>query len=294
MEKQDIIEGVLLVDKQAGSSSHDIVNKIRRTLRQKRVGHAGTLDPFATGLLVVLLGRYTKASPFLTEHDKWYEARVDFSHSTTTDDTEGEQLEISPKHDLSAAAVESALANMLGEQEQVPPIYSAISVNGVRAYNLARRGEEVNLSSRKVCFYRLELVDFSFPYADIRVRCSKGTYIRAFARDLGKQLGMHAHLSALRRIVSGQFTLQHALSESSLAEPDAIRTHLLQGPTALAGVPVILLNEIEAMHIRQGKQVIWRNEEQIVPEKPYLAVCDNNLIAFVQLLGDRLVSIRGF
>jgi len=224
----EALEGVLVIDKPIGPTSHDVVGKLRRTLRMKRIGHAGTLDPLASGVLVVLLGQATKLGPYLTLHDKRYEARVVFGRSTDSFDAQGNVTAEAPlpdwlRHEIEAlaqgAAVESlprirdALAHEQARKAQTPPAFSAIKVAGQRSYDRARRGESVELEDRPVEVMAIELGGAGFVdgntlgYVDVTIDVSKGYYVRSFARDLGQTLGVPSFLGALRRTRSGPFEL---------------------------------------------------------------------------------------
>lgn len=214
-------DGILLVDKPVGWTSFDVVAKIRGQLkaeyrtrgekptkRQLRVGHAGTLDPFATGLLVVLLGEATKLSGEFLKLDKVYEATVTLGATSTTGDPEGEIIPYpNAGPQPSAVEVASALGQFEGEITQVPPAYSAIKIDGQRAYKLARAGKEVAVPPRQVTIYTLELVDYSYPQLKIRTHVSSGTYIRTLAEDIGRELDSGAYCSTLRRVAVGKFKL---------------------------------------------------------------------------------------
>src|SRR5258706_7819645 len=210
------MDGVLVIAKPAGPTSHDVVALVRRLAATKRVGHGGTLDPFASGVLPLFLGRATRLVEYHLGDRKGYRATVCFGASSTTDDLEGE-LTPSAAPAPSRAAVEGALAGFIGPISQRPPAYSAIKVAGRRAYAMARAGEHVELASREVTIHRLELLDWDAtdpdrPIAVVDVECSAGTYIRALARDLGEAVGCAAYLGALVRTASGPFRLEGAVS----------------------------------------------------------------------------------
>lgn len=233
--------GVLAIDKPKGVSSHDVVNAVRRLTKERRVGHAGTLDPMATGVLMVCVGAAARLSSYLTGHDKSYEARIVFCAATDTDDAEGRIVtaytKTKPGEGLSTLAgidPQELLDSMLGEQLQLPPAYSAIKKNGVTAYKAAREGKALELEPRKVTIYSADFVGMGFedvdlddgqggrfratlPYWDVALKVSKGTYIRSIARDLGQRLGCGAHLSALRRTTSGETGVQSCVTLEQLA-----------------------------------------------------------------------------
>lgn len=227
--------GVLVIDKPIGWSSMDVIRKIRRSAnsRKLKAGHAGTLDPLATGVLICCIGKATKLVNQLMGQSKVYEAEVDLSAFTTTDDKEGARDEIAVNQPPTQAAVAAALQTFVGDIEQTPPAFSAIHVDGKRAYDLARQGKEVKIASRIVKVYDATLLSYSWPVASVRIHCGKGTYIRSIARDLGKVLGTGGHLASLRRTQSGQFEVQHAmhgqtLLEKSLTQADLIPIDALQ------------------------------------------------------------------
>jgi tRNA pseudouridine55 synthase len=224
-------DGLLLVDKPAGMTSHDAVDRARRALRTRRVGHGGTLDPFATGLLVLLVGRATRLLPYLDGEPKAYDATVRFGAETDTDDLTGTATVTAPLPDR--AAVERAIAGLTGEIAQVPPAYSAKQVGGTRAYAAARRGETLALTAVPVHVARWEIRDWREQEGecDVGVVCGGGTYVRALARDLGRAAGSAAHLSALRRTGSGGFRVGDAVSVDGIG-PEAVRSPLDAIPDA--------------------------------------------------------------
>jgi tRNA pseudouridine55 synthase len=211
------VDGVLVVDKPGGPTSHDVVDRARRVLRTRRVGHTGTLDPFATGVLPLCLGRATRLARFLAAGEKTYRATVRLGFATTTDDVTGEPLGPPRAAAVGDSALLSALSAFVGSFDQVPPTFSAKQVAGRRAYELARRGEAVSRASVPVTVYALELVARDDERLELEVRCSAGTYVRALARDLGERLGCGAHLTALRRTRSGGFGLEQAVPGDTFA-----------------------------------------------------------------------------
>ena len=213
------IEGVLLVDKPAGMTSHDVVYRLRRKLSLQRIGHAGTLDPMATGLLVMLIGKATRISQYLISVDKGYEAEATLGVTTNSQDAEGEVMMTRPVPPLTEDEVRAAMRGFLGDQYQTPPMFSAIKIGGVPLYKKAREGEEVVREPRFIRITAFDLLSFTPPKLTFRLACTKGTYVRTIAYDLGEKLGCGAHLSALRRTVSGQFTLAQCLP---LAEIEAL------------------------------------------------------------------------
>jgi tRNA pseudouridine55 synthase len=206
------LEGVLLVDKPTDHTSHDVVARLRRKLQMKRIGHAGTLDPMATGLLIMLIGKATKISQYLISLDKEYEGTVELGKVTDSQDAQGQVMETKPVPALTEAELRAAMQGFLGDQYQTPPMYSAIKIDGVPLYKSARKGEEVEREPRFIRVSNFELTRFGLPAFDFRLRCSKGTYVRTIAHDLGQRLGCGAHLAALRRTATDRFHVAQALT----------------------------------------------------------------------------------
>ncbi|HVL65462.1 MAG TPA: tRNA pseudouridine(55) synthase TruB [Actinomycetota bacterium] len=218
-------DGVVVVDKAAGMTSHDVVDRIRRLLGTRRVGHGGTLDPDATGVLIVGVGKATRFLQFAQAAPKRYTAHVRFGVSTTTQDRSGEVIERRDASSLTGEAVAAALPAFTGEIDQVPPMVSAVKIGGERLYAKARRGEDVERAARRVTVHSLELQSFepgATADAVLDVRCSGGTYVRTIAHDLGEALGTGAHLTELRRTEAGGFTLEDAVSLDDLSPSDLL------------------------------------------------------------------------
>jgi tRNA pseudouridine55 synthase len=205
------IEGVLLVDKPQGLTSHDVVYRLRRKLQMKKIGHAGTLDPMATGLLVMLIGKATRISQYLMSVDKVYEGEATLGVVTDSQDAEGEVMETRPVPALTEAQVREVMKTFLGDQYQTPPMHSAIKIGGVPLYKMARKGEEVEREPRFIRVAAFNLLSFALPKLTFDLHCTKGTYVRTIAHDLGQKLGCGAHLSALRRTGSGSFKIGQCL-----------------------------------------------------------------------------------
>jgi tRNA pseudouridine55 synthase len=236
--------GIFLIDKPAGPSSFRIVQQIRRALHMKKVGHAGTLDPFATGLLIVCAGRKaTRTVPLLMEGEKEYEATLKLGIETVTHDPEGETLAVRPVPEYSAAEITACLQTFHGVQLQTPPQYSAVKHNGKPLYYYARRGITVAKEPRQVEISAIDTLGRSRDELIIRVTCSKGTYIRVLAADIGRTLGCGAHLKALRRVRSGPFTAAAGLPGNKLANPDEAHRLLVQYQLPVAAVKVLLERE---------------------------------------------------
>ena len=226
--------GILLVDKPSGPTSHDIVARIRGRFRVKKVGHGGTLDPMATGLLVLLLGKATKLSDRVMGHDKVYEGTIRFGIETDTQDAEGLVTAESDPSGITEDGIRSAMRAMQGDQLQTPPMVSARKIGGVPLYKLARQGQSVPREPRLIHVYRFDLRSFAPPFATFEVACTKGTYVRTLAHDLGHALGSHAHLTALRRTKIGDLGIAQAVPLDTLLAAPQIDPFLLP----LATLPI--------------------------------------------------------
>ncbi|MEI6588488.1 MAG: tRNA pseudouridine(55) synthase TruB [Verrucomicrobiota bacterium] len=209
---QKELDGILLVDKPRDHTSHDVVARLRGKLRTKRIGHAGTLDPMATGLLVILVGKATRLSQYLMGVDKEYEGTVELGKVTDSQDLDGQVMQTCPIPELTEVHIKAVMKGFLGDQYQTPPMYSAIKVDGVPLYKMARRGEEIPREPRFIRVVSWEMLKFYSPHIDFRVQCTKGTYVRTLAHDLGAKLGCGGCLSALRRTGSGTLKIAQALT----------------------------------------------------------------------------------
>ena len=248
------MSGILLVDKPAGWTSHDVVGRLRRITGQRRIGHSGTLDPMATGLLVVFLGRATRAVEFAEGHDKAYTALLRPGVVTDTLDTTGNVLETSPERP-ERAALEAALEAFRGEIEQLPPMYSAIKLGGKKLYEIARAGGEVERKPRLVTIYKLECMGEREGDFILEVECSKGTYIRTLCDDIGRALGCGACMSGLRRTRAGGFDVKDALTLEEIERRGA-ENCLLPVDALFAGRPIVLLKDARAEKaLRNGMDV---------------------------------------
>jgi tRNA pseudouridine55 synthase len=212
------LDGILLVDKPSDHTSHDVVARLRGILHTRRIGHAGTLDPMATGLLVILVGKSTRLSQYLISVDKEYEGTIELGKITDSQDTDGRVMETRPVPALTEADLRGAIQGFLGDQYQIPPMYSAIKVDGVPLYKRARKGEEIEREPRFIRVMGWDVTRFGLPQFDFRLRCTKGTYVRTLAHDLGQKLGCGACLSALRRTASGALSVAQALTLDQIEE----------------------------------------------------------------------------
>ena len=246
--------GILLLNKEPGFTSHDAVAKLRGILRFRRIGHAGTLDPMAQGLLVMLLGKATRASEYASGAEKEYIADFILGVETDTQDTTGNVLAEAPV-DVTESQLRQALSSFEGGYDQVPPMYSAIQKDGVRLYDLARKGKEVERESRFIALPLLDLLSFDPPRGKLRVRCSKGTYIRTLCHDLGQRLGCGGAMSALTRVQAGDFSLEDALTlgeVEQLVKEDTLQQHILPVDRLFASLPAVTLTEEGAKRARNG------------------------------------------
>jgi tRNA pseudouridine55 synthase len=258
------MDGVLVVAKPAGPTSHDVVALVRRLASTRRIGHGGTLDPFAAGVLPLFLGQATRLVEYHLGDEKSYRATMCFGSSSTTDDLDGELTPIEGPGPTREAVLDG-LAAFVGPQLQQPPPYSAVQVGGRRAYKIARAGEIPELRPRSVMIHRLELLSWDStdplrPIAEVEVRCSAGTYVRAIARDLGTRLGSGAYLCGLVRTASGPFTIEGAVSLDTLrtaaaAGPDGVRELLLPSDVGLDAIPAIQLSDAEVADAAMGRFV---------------------------------------
>ncbi len=276
--------GLLLVDKPSGITSHDVVIRVRRMARQPRVGHAGTLDPLATGLLPMLLGEATKLSPFATAHDKTYEVTCRLGQRTDTLDADGEILQESPlAPDLGQDTVERAMASLRGEISQVVPRFSAVRVSGRRLHELARQGQDVTPPRRRVTIHRLELLELDLPRLRLVVDCSKGTYVRQLVADLGDMLGPGAHVTQLRRTRVGDLSVAHALPLHELTAESVGERLVSPRSWAASTMSCLECTPDQAMRTRQGQRLTWE-ELHVRPRRPgpFALVAGDELLAVAE------------
>ncbi|RAQ98059.1 tRNA pseudouridine(55) synthase TruB [Thermogemmatispora tikiterensis] len=249
------MDGILNINKPVGLTSHDVVARVRRLLRQQRVGHAGTLDPLASGVLPVCVGLATRVADYLSESGKAYQAEIVLGVETDTYDREGQVLNTQPVPDVSREQIESLLRTFIGPQLQVPPPYSAIKLQGEPAYRRARAGESLKLEARPVVIERLVLLAWEKPRLQLEIECSKGTYIRSLAHDLGQRLGCGAYLSALLRTRSGPLTLQESITLEQLDEALAsgnLERYLLPLDIALQHYPALVVDAKTLQRVLHG------------------------------------------
>lgn len=282
------LNGILLIDKPKGMSSFDVIRKVRKTLGVKKVGHAGTLDPLASGLMLIALGKYTKLCGYLTLEDKIYQTTFFLGKQTNTDDSEGQVIAEKDISNLTKAQIEKALAYFTGKITQVPPKFSAIKVNGVRAYNLARSNEEIELKPREVEVFSIERNGITLPHLYLTIHCSKGTYIRSIARDLGQMLNVGAYALDIRRIKSGLFDISQAIQLSDLTQ-DNFKDFLLSGPSEALGIEIIHIDEHEMKKILVGGSL---DRKVSIKSSHGLLAFENQLVAIVQKNDEHVKTIR--
>jgi tRNA pseudouridine55 synthase len=286
-----MLSGLLLIDKPAGPSSFEVVRRVRRALKARKAGHGGTLDPFATGLLLLCIGEATKLVPFLMPEPKTYRAVAKLGEETDTQDPTGEVVARSDKLPEPDQIYEAA-ARFLGEIEQIPPMYSALRHHGERLYRLARRGETVELKPRKVTIYRLEVQEVALPLFTLEVTCSQGTYIRTLAADLGRALGCGAHLAGLRRLAVGPFKVEEALTLEALREftREELASQIIPLAECLPGFRALSVGPEEAEFLRQGRVLPWPGGN-LTPGERVRLLAEGDLLAVAEVRGeaDKLV-----
>lgn len=256
------MDGVLLINKPAGYTSHDIVNIVRKQLHTKKVGHCGTLDPEATGVLVVCINKATKIIQFLTSHEKTYRATLTLGTATDTFDATGQIIQQKEVGEISFDQVNDVLTGFLGHSKQIPPIYSAIKKNGKKLYEYAREGQQVEIEPRDIEIYMIKLISFDGINITFDVHCSKGTYIRSLCVDIAKKLGLPGHMSHLIRIQSGQFELTQCISLEQLQNDDY---QLLDIDQALSSFPKLTI---------QDENVVFHGKKIKSPIEHQVAICN--------------------
>jgi tRNA pseudouridine55 synthase len=296
---RDLVDGVLLIDKPVGLSSNDALTKVKRIVNAKKAGHTGTLDPFATGLLPLCFGEATKFSQDLLEADKTYLATVHLGITTTTGDTEGEVLETRDVN-VTTEQVEAALARFRGPILQVPPMYSALKRDGKALYEYAREGITLEREARPVTIHELELVAIAAPFLTIRVKCSKGTYVRVLGEDIGALLGCGAHLSALRRVQVGSLTTENMVTLEELQAHENPLSLLAPVDALLSTFPrVDLTPELEKRFLNGQRLALGKEPVSVPAEQGRVRVyADGRLLGtailqeYAILAPERLIAVR--
>ena len=294
--KADDVNGWLIIDKPKGMSSTNVVGKTRWLMHANKNGHTGTLDPFATGVLPIAFGEATKLISFITDGDKEYEFVLKFGEQTSTDDTEGEVIATCPKIP-SKEEVLAAIEHFIGEITQIPPVYSAIKINGKPAYKRARKGEDVEIPPRKVKIYALDLLEYNSDSVKMRVKCSKGTYVRTLGKDLALFLGTKGHLTELRRTKCGIFSLKDKILLDFLEKidyTDERRKSLLPIETALRDIAELAVSAEDATKLSMGQSLSANKYGAKASEMVVAAMSDNCLVALVRIDENKISPIRVF
>lgn len=287
------VNGWLVLDKPLGMTSTHAVSRLKRVYNAKKAGHAGTLDPLATGLLPVAFGEATKTVPFVQDGEKSYRFTVRWGEETSTDDTEGP---VTQSSDLrpSQEQILALLPRFIGEIMQVPPAFSAIKVDGERAYDIARDGEEVTLAARPITIHDLRLVSFEANEAVLEADCGKGTYVRAIARDLGRLLGCYGHVVSLRRTRVGPFTIEDATPLEALDDAATAGQALLPVEAGLTELPCVLVDRDGAARLRRGQGLLLRGRDAPAEGVVAYAVCGGTPVAFGEVQRGELQPSRVF
>jgi tRNA pseudouridine55 synthase len=292
-QKRGEVNGWLVLDKPIGMTSTHAVSRLKRIFNAKKAGHAGTLDPLASGLLPVAFGEATKTVPFVQEGEKAYRFRVQWGAQTDTDDTEGQVIATSDMRPT-REAIEAVLPSFIGTLMQRPPAYSAIKVNGERAYDRAREGETVVLPPRPVTIHALDLISFSGDETVFEAKCGKGTYVRAIARDLGEILGCFGHVTALRRTRVGPLYETHAVELAALEAEDVdLSAYLMPVEAGLREVPHVAINRDAAAQLRRGQSLLLLGRDAPAGDMAY-ATCGGVVVAFGPVEQGALVPHRVF
>ena len=290
------MNGFLVIDKPQGVTSFDVVRTVRRALKVRRVGHCGTLDPMATGVLPVAIGEATRLVEFVMDGAKIYRGTLKLGETTDTQDAEGTILSRRTIDGVDRARIEGAIAALLGPIKQLPPMYSALKRDGVPLYELARKGIEVERTLRSIEVYRFDLCSVDLPFVTFEVTCSKGTYVRTLAHDLGARLGCGAHLTALRRLKSGAFSEGEAIPLDRLrSEPETVR--LLPVSAALAVLPALDLSPDALLRLKNGvppQQSEVSTVQPFPPSGTLVTLCrDQQLVAVARFEPERESEPRG-
>jgi tRNA pseudouridine55 synthase len=287
------VNGWVILDKPVGMTSTHAVSRLKRIFNAKKAGHAGTLDPLASGLLPIAFGEATKTVPFVQDGEKAYRFTVRWGIETDTDDTEGRETQTSDQRPT-IAQIEAALPHFTGTIMQVPPAFSAIKVNGERAYDMARDGEAVELAARPIIIHSLEIVSTSRDEAVFEAQCGKGTYVRAIARDLGRLLGCFGHVTYLRRTRVGPFTEPDSCQITDLEDaPEAAFSLMRPVEAGLLEVPCVVVDRDGAARLRRGQSLILRGRDAPFEGQAY-AACGGVPVAFGEVLRGELVPSRVF
>ncbi len=299
--KGNDINGWLILDKPQGLTSNQALGRLKRLFNPKKVGHAGTLDPLATGVLPIAFGEATKTVAHVVDCEKAYDFTILWGVETDTDDAEGQPVRTSDARP-SREAIEAALPAFIGDIMQVPPCYSAIKIEGERAYDLARDGETVELAARQVSVYELEIEEMISPdLTRLICACGKGTYVRSIARDLGRMLGCYGHIAALRRTSVGPFDEENAISLEKLEHLsnsdggfDALMSTIIPVETALDGIPALAVSGDDAARLKRGQSILIRGGNAPILKGPIYATSRGVLVAIGEVERGEMHPIRVF
>ncbi len=297
-KKGDDVHGWLVIDKPRDMGSTDVVNQTRRLFNAKKNGHTGTLDPFATGVLPIAFGEATKLIPFVTDGDKEYEFIIQWGAATASGDTESEVVARLDKIP-SKEEILNVIPDFIGEIKQIPPAYSAIKINGQRAYDLVRKGENVEIPERIVTIYNLELLEeLADNRAKFRVKCSKGTYVRTLGQDMALALSTLGYLTELRRTKCGKFSLDDTIlleNLKNMVHSDDLKKVLLPVITSLRDIAELAVTEADAAKLRQGQAISPRlYQDKNLKEGAAVAVCNGELVAILRIEEKRISPQRVF
>ncbi len=291
-------DGILLIDKNKGETSYDVIRKIKKefsTLDIRKFGHSGTLDPFATGLLIVLLGQGTKVSPYIMSQRKRYLATLRLGIETDTLDPTGLVVHEDEVADLSTEFILEIVEKFIGEIEQTPPMYSAVKYKGTRSYKLARKGEKVSHNKRTVKIYSIRIISVDLPDVTMEVECSAGTYIRSLASDIGRELGSCGHLRSLRRLACGSFVIENALNSNEISSGNnrlLLHEKLIPLNASLPDMKEIAVESAIAVDVRHGKQsalekIVNRLDPAVSDGTYFKLIWNDELVAVVKIKKDR-------
>lgn len=285
------MNGIIVIDKPQGKTSHDIVNIMRKKFATRRVGHTGTLDPMATGVLPICIGNATRAADMLSASDKKYRTTMMLGKRTDTLDIDGEVTD--EKHvSVTEQQVYEVISGFVGEQDQIPPMYSAIKKDGKKLYDLARQGIEIEREPRRITIFSIDIIDINLPYITIDVHSSKGTYIRSLCDDIGTRLGCGAVMTNLRRTATGRFSIEDAYTLDELDEIRDLSVTLKPTDTMFYDLPAITLNEKQEKSIINGVRMTWRTGVEGETYRVYGA--DGRFLCISKLVDMRLVLVKSF
>ena len=283
------MDGIVIVDKPQGWTSQDVVSKLRGVLKTRRIGHGGTLDPMATGVLPVFVGRGTRAVEFFEHAEKTYETLLRLGMTTDTEDITGTVL-TEQEAFVTGAQLEAVLAKFRGEIQQIPPMYSAIKINGQKLYDLARKGREVERQPRTVTIHELTLLGMEAEGIRLRVRCSKGTYIRTLCKDIGQALGCGGCMAQLRRVTAGEYTIEKAVPLQTLIDSEDPESYLLPVDSMFAAYPAVTLTEKQEKCCRNGVAFTCKLEAGT-----YRVYAQNGeFLALSHIVDGKLTAIKSF